>query len=198
MLTLAVGEIVQQLAESWHDVTGGSNGLYGVPSVQLGARALVAPESVYWWVLVAFALAVAGLAAVTASPFGEALRGIRDNESRMRSLGYRVYRYKLAVFVLSGAAAGLAGALLSAHQRLVTPADVGLGTSILALVAVIIGGEASLWGPCLGAALVVLIRDHLGASLGGRGSLMLGLAFVAVGDLVPGGLGRSLLARGPR
>jgi len=195
MLTLAVGEIMQQLAESWHEVTGGSNGLYGIPAVMLGDGAMPTASGMYWWVLAAFLLVTAMLAGIAASPLGTTLRGIRDNEARMRSLGYRVYYYKLAIFVVSGAAAGIAGALLAAHQRLVTPADVGLATSILALVAVIIGGEASIWGPCLGAALVVLIRDALGASLGGRGSLILGALFVAVVYLVPGGLARALRAR---
>jgi branched-chain amino acid transport system permease protein len=194
MLTLAVGEIVQQLAESWHDVTGGSNGLYGIPAVRVAGLVLVEPHLVYWWVLAAFSVAAVGVAAIAASPFGDTLRGIRDNEARMSSLGYRVYRYKLAAFIVSGAVAGMAGALLSAHQRLVTPEDVGLGTSILVLVAVTIGGEA-LWGACLGAALVVLIRDTLGASLSGRGSLILGITFVAVVYLLPGGLARAKLAR---
>jgi branched-chain amino acid transport system permease protein len=195
MLTLAVGEIVQQLAESWHEVTGGSNGLYGVPAARLGETALVGDQSVYWWVLAVFAVGTAAMFAVAASPFGDTLRGIRDNEPRMRALGYRVYHYKLAAFVLSGAVAGLAGGLLAQFQRLVTPADIGLGTSIPALLAVTIGGEGSLWGPCFGAAVVVMIRDYLGTSLGGHGPLVLGIVFVAVVYLLPGGLARVVRAR---
>ena len=74
------------------------------------------------------------------------------------------------MFVLAGGVAGLAGSLLIAQQRLVTPADLGFTTASFALLAVVIGGAGSLWGACLGAALVVLIRDALGPSLDGHGT----------------------------
>jgi branched-chain amino acid transport system permease protein len=195
MLTLAIGEIVEQLAESWEGVTGGSNGLYGIPAARLGETALAGADPVYWYVLAIFAAGFVAVRAIAASPLGDSLRGIRDNEARMRALGYPVYFYKLAAFVIAGAVAGLAGGLLAAQQRLVTPHDLGLGTSIPVLLAVIIGGEGSLWGPCFGAAAVILIRDHLGASLGGHGSLVLGLVFVAVVFLLPGGVARALRRR---
>ncbi len=191
MLTLAIGEIVQQLAESWYDVTGGSDGLYGVPAARLGGIALH-DVGLYWYVLAVFAAGTAAVLCLARSPLGHTWRGIRDNEARMRALGYRVYGYKLAAFVISGAVAGLAGGLLAAQQRLVTPGDLGLGTSIPALLAVTIGGEGSLWGACLGAAAVVLIRDYLGSSLGGHGSLVLGLVFVIVVFALPGGVARAV------
>lgn len=192
MLTLAIGEIVEQLAESWEGVTGGSNGLYGIPAARLGDAILTGSDPVYWLVLVVFAAGFLAVRAIATSPLGDTLRGIRDNEARMRALGYRVYLYKLAAFVAAGAVAGLAGGLLAAQQRLVTPVDLGLATSIPVLIAVIIGGEGSLWGPCLGAAVVIFIRDHLGPGLGGHGSLVLGLVFVAVVFLLPGGVARAL------
>ena len=191
MLTLAIGEIVQQLAESWYDVTGGSDGLYGVPAARLGGIALF-DVGLYWYVLAVFAAGTAAVVCLARSPLGHTWRGIRDNEPRMRALGYRVYGYKLAAFVISGTVAGLAGGLLAAQQRLVTPGDLGLGTSIPALLAVTIGGEGSLWGACLGAAVVVLIRDYLGSSLGGHGSLVLGLVFVVVVFALPGGVARAV------
>jgi branched-chain amino acid transport system permease protein len=130
------------------------------------------------------------LRAIVGSPLGATLRGIRDNEPRMRALGYRAYHYKLAAFVIAGAFAGLAGGLLAAERRLVTPTDLGFATSVPVLLAVIIGGEATPWGPCLGAAIVIVLRDVLGPGLGGHGSLVLGLVFVAVVFTLPGGLAR--------
>jgi len=124
------------------------------------------------------------------SPLGATLRGIRDNKACMRALGYRTYHYKLAAFVIAGAIAGLAGALFAAQQRLVTPSDLGFATSVPVLLAVIIGGEATPWGPCLGAGVVVVLRDVLGPSLGGHGSLVLGVVFVVTVFAVPGGLAR--------
>ena len=190
MLTLAIGEIVEQLAQSWHEVTGGSDGLYGIPATRLAGAALTDVRAVSWYVLGVFVTGMAVLRGIAGSPLGGTLRGIRDNEPRMRALGYRTYHYKLAAFVIAGAIAGLAGGLLAAQQRLVTPADLGFTTSAPVLLAVIIGGEGTLWGPCAGAAIVVTLRDVLGPRLGGHGSLVLGLVFVAVVFGLPGGLAR--------
>ncbi|HEX6684863.1 MAG TPA: branched-chain amino acid ABC transporter permease, partial [Candidatus Limnocylindrales bacterium] len=131
-----------------------------------------------------------------ASPLGQTLRGIRDNEPRMRALGYPTTVYKLAAFVIAGGVAGVAGGLLAAQQRLVTPADLGFATSALALLAVVIGGTGTLWGPCLGAAVVVTVRDYLGPDLGGHGPLVLGLVFIAVVYLMPRGAAGLRLRRG--
>jgi branched-chain amino acid transport system permease protein len=190
MLTLAIGEIVEQLAQSWRGVTGGSDGLYGIPTMQVAGIALADPASRAWYVLGVFVAGIAVLRSIVGSPFGAALRGIRDNEARMRALGYRTYLYKLAAFVIAGAIAGVAGGLFAGQQRLVTPADLGFATSGAVLIAVIIGGEATAWGPCLGAAIVVTLRDVLGPSLGGHSSLVLGAVLVAVVFLLPGGLAR--------
>lgn len=190
MLTLAVGEIVFLLAESAHDVTGGSNGLFGIPLLEVvpGSDALSQPAVKYWFVLVVFFIGFGVLWAASRSPFGLALRGIHANEDRMRALGYSPRLYKFGAFCLAGAIAGLAGALLAAHQQGVTPADAAFGTAVVALVSVIIGGAGTLWGPCLGAAVVVLVRDQIGPSLGGHGPLLLGLVFIAAVYLLPGGV----------
>ena len=186
MLTLAIGEIVAQAAETWEPVTGGSNGLYGVPATRIAGTPL-AVAGVYWYVLAAFVVGFLVLWLVSRSPYGAALRGIRDNEPRMRALGYATRRHKYLAFVLSGAIAGLAGGLLAAQQRLVTPSDLGFTTAALALLAVIIGGSGSLWGPCLGAALVIIVRDVVGPDIDGHGPLLLGLVFILVVYLLPRG-----------
>ena len=187
MLTLAIGELIFQLAQQWESVTGGSNGLFGIPAVRLAGSPLTLAGFVYWYVLAGFVIGYAVLRVVSASPFGAVLRGIRDNEPRMRSLGYSPFRYKYAAFVLAGAVAGLAGGLLAAQARLVTTADVGFTTAALALLAVVIGGAGTLWGACLGAALVVLVRDALGPRLDGHGPLVLGLVFILAVYLLPRG-----------
>jgi branched-chain amino acid transport system permease protein len=188
VLTLAIGEIVLQLAETWEPVTGGSNGLYGIPAVTVGGAPLGQPGYLYWLLLAVFAAGFAVLWLVTRSPFGTALRGIRDNEERMRALGYPTALYKYLVFVVAGTVAGLAGGMLATQQRLVTPADLGFTTAALALLAVVIGGAGSLWGACAGAALVILVRDSLGPTLDGHGPLVLGVVFVLVVYLMPRGV----------
>jgi branched-chain amino acid transport system permease protein len=187
MLTLAIGETLQQLADSWESVTGGADGLTGVPSVRVAGTPLADVGYTYWYVLVVGALGFGLVALLARSPFGAALRGIRDNEPRMRALGYPTSLHKYAVFVVAGGVAGVAGSLLVAQQRLVTPADLGFTTASFALLAVIIGGAGSLWGACLGAALVIVVRDALGPSLDGHGTLVLGIVFVLVVYLLPRG-----------
>jgi branched-chain amino acid transport system permease protein len=187
MLTLAIGELVFQLAQSLSSVTGGSNGLFGIPAVRVGGTALTLPGYVYWFVLVVAVLGFAAMWLISRSPFGAVLRGIRDNEPRMRSLGYSPFRYKLAAFVLAGGFAGLAGGLFAAQVRLVTPTEAGTAASSLVLLAVVLGGAGTLWGPVLGAAVVVLVRDALGPSLDGHGPLVLGIVFVVAVYVLPRG-----------
>ncbi|WP_345572693.1 branched-chain amino acid ABC transporter permease [Nonomuraea rosea] len=188
MLTLAIGESVHQVAETW-PVVGASNGLAGMPPISLfGGPPLTAAGFVYWWVLAVAVIVFAGVALVVRSPYGRTLRGVRDNEPRLRALGYRPALARYGVFCLAGAVAGTGGALWAAHARFVSPGDLGFEVAALALLSVVIGGAGSLWGPCLGAALVLLVRDNLSASIGGHGPLVLGLVFVAVVFLLPRGI----------
>jgi branched-chain amino acid transport system permease protein len=116
----------------------------------------------------------------------------------MRALGYATTRYKLAAFAIAGGVAGIAGSLLAAQQRLVTPADLGFGTSALVLLAVVIGGAGKLWGACLGAGVVVVVRDYLGPDLGGHGPIVLGLVFIVVVYVLPRGVAGIQVPQGLR
>jgi branched-chain amino acid transport system permease protein len=187
MLTLAIGELVHQLAQSLSSVTGGSNGLFGIPSVRIAGTPLILAGYVYWFILAVVLLGALGLWLVTSSPFGAALRGIRDNEARMRSLGYSPFRYKYLAFAIAGGFAGLAGGLFAVLVRIVNPSDAGFTTSALMLLAVVLGGAGTLWGPALGAAVVVLVRDTFGPTLDGHGPLLLGIVFVVAVYLLPRG-----------
>ncbi|MHA6631731.1 branched-chain amino acid ABC transporter permease [Pseudonocardia sichuanensis] len=195
MLTLAIGETVQQVANTWDSVTGGANGLTGIPAVRVAGEPLTNAGFVHWYVLAVFVAGIAVLWLVARSPFGDALRGIRDNEPRMRAIGYPTALYKYGVFVLAGGVAGLAGSLLAAQARFVALPDLGFLTASFALLAVIIGGAGSLWGACLGAALVILVRDALGPGLGGHGTLVLGAVFVLAVYLLPRGVAGIRLRR---
>jgi branched-chain amino acid transport system permease protein len=197
MLTLAIGETVLQVANSWDSVTGGANGLTGIPAVRVAGEPLTNAGFVHWYVLVVFVAGFALLWLVARSPFGDALRGIRDNEPRMRAIGYPTALYKYGVFVLAGGVAGLAGSLLAAQARFVALPDLGFLTASFALLAVIIGGAGSLWGACLGAALVIVVRDALGPGLGGHGTLVLGAVFVLAVYLLPRGAAGIRLRRRP-
>jgi branched-chain amino acid transport system permease protein len=189
MLTLAVAELVHIWAGRWDDVTGGTNGLVGIPAITLtpGGEPVRLAGIRYWYVLAVALLVFALLVVVSRSAFGRSLRGIRDNEHRMSSLGYSTFWIKYTVFVIAGAAAGAAGHLWVVQARFVSPSDLAFEVSALALLAVVIGGRGSLWGAVLGTALVFYIRDEIGAELGGRGGLLLGLVFIAAVFLLPRG-----------
>lgn len=189
MLTLAVGEIVFRFAETSDGLTGGSNGLYGIPATEaLPGMALTDVAAKYWFVLAVAAVGFAALWAVARSTFGDTLRGIRDNEARMASIGYPTWRCTYAAYVISGLIGGVAGSLVAVQQQIVTTGDAAFGTAVLALVAVIIGGAGTLWGPVLGAAIVVITRDEIGQSLGGHGPLLLGAVFIVCVYLMPRGV----------
>ena len=196
MLTLAVAELLHVLAGRL-DVLGSSNGLAGIPAWTLlpGGEPVRVAGIRYWAVLSLAVLLFAALWGISRSPLGRALRGLRDNEARMAAIGYSVFRLKYLVFVVTGAAAGAAGALWVAQTRFVAPTELGFELSALALLAVVVGGRGTLWGPALGAALVFYVRDDLGPQLGGRSGLVLGLVFVASVYLLPRGLAGTVRRR---
>jgi branched-chain amino acid transport system permease protein len=193
MLTLAIGELIHSAAGQWDAVTGGSDGrgtpavvpVWGLPEVRHDGY-------VYLWVLAVFLILFALVAAVARSPFGLALKGVRDNEARLRADGYPVNRYLLVAYTFAGGIAGATGALWVAAERFVSPSDIGFHVSAMALIAVVLGGLGSMWGAVAGTALVVLTRDLIGGQLGGeltgRGPLLLGVVFVLAVYLLPRGL----------
>ncbi|MFD3694892.1 branched-chain amino acid ABC transporter permease [Streptomyces sp. NPDC058646] len=201
MLTLAVGEIVYSAAVNWKSLTNGTDGIAGIPHVVPlpGMPALELDGLVYFYVLAVSLALLAAVSRLGSTPFALALRGIRDNEPRMRAIGYPTQRYALAVYCAAGALAGAAGALWVSVQRFVSPGDAGFEIAALALLAVVIGGTGSLPGACAGAALVWLTRDHLGnlEAVAGRGPLLLGLLFVLAVYALPRGLAGVRLPQRP-
>lgn len=176
MLTLALAQMVFAIAFQATDLTGGSNGFSSVHRPVLFGLDLAAASDLYVLVCVVFLLVALLLWRVTTSSYGRALVGVRENERRMRALGYDTRTLKLSAFVLAGALAGVAGALSSYEFRFVSPNDVALGTSVAGFVMVLIGGAGTLIGPILGAAVVLLIERVLPAQLPAQ--TVLGIVFV--------------------
>ena len=178
MLTLAFAQIVFAIAFQWTSVTGGSNGLAGIARPFLGGIDLNPPERMYVLVSATFLAVVLLLRAVAGSPYGRVLVGIRENERRMRALGYDTARIRLSAFVLAGSIAGIAGALSAYSLRFVSAQDVGIGTSIRAFVMVLVGGAGTLAGPVIGAAVVLYVERILSSAVP-VAETVLGLLFVA-------------------
>lgn len=177
MLTLAFAQMAFAVAFQWTDVTGGSNGFSGIRRPSLFGADLGAADTYYRVVVVAFAVVALAVWWIARSEYGRALVGVRENERRMRALGYDTRRLKLSAFVLAGGLAGVAGALSAWSFRFVSPNDVGLARSVEGFVMVLIGGAGSLLGPVIGAAVVLYIDRVLSSSIA-FSQTVLGVVFV--------------------
>lgn len=190
MITLAIGEIGYSAATRLDGVTGGTDGLSGIPPVVVlpGGEGLVNEGLIYYYVLAVSVVVYLGVGIMLRSPFGLTLRGLRDNEERLRAVGYRTNAYALGSYVCAGGLAALGGSLWTSSQRFVAPGDMGFEIAALALLAVIVGGVGSMWGACLGAAVVVFTRDYFGQITSGHAPLLLGILFVLAVYLLPKGI----------
>ena len=160
MVTLAFAQLVYYVMNEWRSLTGGENGVQGVPRLLPGfavGRSLDFYYAALPLVLLGFSIAYR----VVHSPFGHVLAAIRDNEARAQSLGYATWRYKLLGFVLSGALAGLAGSLFALGHGFASLELLHWTTSGEAVLMTILGGIGTLWGGLVGAAVVLLVRDSL-------------------------------------
>ncbi|HWZ37588.1 MAG TPA: branched-chain amino acid ABC transporter permease [Bradyrhizobium sp.] len=193
LLTLALGMIVWGVCLRWTAVTGGENGLRGI-----GRPAFIADHvSFYYAVLVVVAPLTWAMWRLVHSPFGLTLRGIRDSESRMRSLGYNVPLHLFLAFVVSGFFAGVAGGLYVLFNNFVSPSTVQLSQSVSGLLMAITGGIGTLLGSFVGAAAIIVLENAVSAYTA-RWQSVLGVTFVLIMIFAPEGVvgrARLLLAR---
>ena len=187
MITLALGMVVWGLAHRWVSMTQGDNGIAGVPRPRGLPWGFTETLPFYYLVLVAFVLSFAVLWTVVHSPFGKTLVGIRESESRMRTLGYNVWLHKYIGFVIAGAAGGYAGVFWAYYNGFVSPADAELATSVEILLMVALGGRGTLFGPTLGAAIIVLMKNLVSVYTH-RWLLILGAIYIGTIVYAPEGI----------
>ena len=180
MITLALGMVLWGLAYRWIPVTGGDNGIAGIP--RLGG-----PLGAYYVTCAVFVACSAAMAVLVASPFGLALRGIRENETRMRSLGLNTWLHCYTSYVIAGIFASIAGVVWARYNGFVGPTYVDLTSSSEVFLMVTLGGPGTLIGPALGAAAIVLLKNVLSAYTD-RWLLILGAAYIVTMLAAPQGL----------
>ncbi|MBU6488559.1 MAG: branched-chain amino acid ABC transporter permease [Burkholderiales bacterium] len=194
MVTLALAQLVY-FVYLQAPFTGGEDGLQGVPRGKLfGLLDLTSDLALYYVLVVAVVLAFLLIVRIVHSPFGQVLTAIRENEPRAISLGYDTDRFKLLAFVLSAGIAGLAGSLKVLVLGFETLGDAYWTMSGLVILMTLVGGMGTLFGPLLGAALVVTLEDRLGDiggalaalthvqwfnSLGDSTTIVIGIVFIA-------------------
>jgi branched-chain amino acid transport system ATP-binding protein len=186
MVTIAFGFIIEHGAVEWRGLTGGANGLMNIPHPSAFgylfddrdvAALIVGCTTVVLWLF--WRLSV--------SPWGLALRAVRDAEVAAQSLGLNPLVLRTVAFTLSAAAAGLAGALFSPLTTFTSPSAFPFVQSILFLLVVIIGGAGMVCGPLIGAGLIVLLPEYLSSLAEYRllffGALLLGILWMAPGGV---------------
>ncbi len=183
MLTLAFAQIAWSIAYQWTEVTGGDNGIIGVwPSAWASS-----PPRFYWLTLALTAGGAASLRAITFSPFGYALRSLRDSTLRAETIGIDRRRVQWTAFVIAGAFAALAGALYAFLKGSVFPDNLSISLSIDGLVMVLLGGVDTVSGGIVGAAvyrsLSIWVISHTDYS-----KLVLGALIILLVVLFPKGL----------
>ena len=187
MITLALGQIVWGVAYRWASLTNGDNGVNVSTRPTVFGWSLAGADQFYYATLVIFVLAVVSMAVFVRSPFGAALRGTRDQPRRMNALGYNVWLIRFLAFLFSGFWSGVAGILFLYYNQFISPQVSALTASAEALLMVISGGSATLLGPIVGAAIVVMMKNVASAYIE-RWNLVLGLIFVIIISFMPEGL----------
>lgn len=186
MITLAFAQMIHYLilsAQAW----GGDDGLSLATRSGLGALDLKDDATFYWVSLACLAAVLFVLDRIAHARFGRVLQAVRENESRMEGLGYPVAAYKLVCFVIGGALAGLAGALIANHGQLASPNLLQWTQSGTLLVMVILGGVGTLYGGVIGAVTLLLLEEFL-VGITPHWHIALGVALLAVVFWAPRGI----------
>ena len=190
MITLAFAQMMYYLVVSFK-AYGGDDGMSLPARSRIGFLDMSNDTHFYYVTLLACVAVLVLIARVLNARFGHVLQAIRENEVRMQSLGYAVFRYKLCAFVMSGALAGLAGALLANQSGFVSPAMMQWSQSGMLMMMVILGGVGHLYGGVWGAILFLLLEEIL-SHFTIHWQLGLGALLLMVVLLLPNGLTSAL------
>lgn len=191
ILTLIVGQIFWEIVFHWRSVTGGADGLRGLPTLELhlGFTTLDLSSSRALYIVAAvLALAAWALArSFVNAPIGRALIGTRERQLRMSALGYDIARIRMMALLASGAIAGAAGSLYPFVNQYIGPNSMQWTFSAMMVVMLVIGGVGSLYGAFIGAAVYLGIQTYI-SSYTDRWQLVVGLIFVLTVMIMPRGI----------
>lgn len=190
MLSIAVAQVLQEVANKARDITGGADGLRGIrmePVLGIWDFDFVG-QTGFWYALAVLALVFAALRLVTGSPFGLSLRGIHESPARMAAIGTPVYWRLVAAYALGGGIAGVAGALAAQITMLVSLEVFSFALSAEALIMLILGGTGRLYGAVIGTAIFMAVHHTAAAADPFNWLFVIGGMVLAVIFFVPTGL----------
>jgi branched-chain amino acid transport system permease protein len=156
MITLAQGMIIWGVAFRWNSVTNAENGIRGIDRPEW----LAGYSAYYYLILVVLLVVLALIYRLINSPFGLTLKGVREGERRMRTLGYNTTLHKFLGFMIAAFFAGLAGSLYAFHNNFVSPTTIEFARSAEALLMVILGGTGTMLGPFIGAFVITFGQNQ--------------------------------------
>jgi branched-chain amino acid transport system permease protein len=187
MLTFALNQLFYFTAYQWTSVTGGEDGMPGVPRPALLGIDFQEPRIYYAFVSLLFLISLFLMKKIVESPLGKILQAIRENEVRAEAVGYNVPRFKLLAFVIGGAFSGLAGVLYAMLFGIVPLESISFVFSGNVVFATLIGGSGSLYGPVIGSFVFIWLSESM-STVWARWPLLLGVAFVIVVLFLRGGI----------
>jgi len=185
--TLIVSIIFENIAAEFVGFLGGFNGIYGIPSIRVVGFELTATMS-YYLALGVLVGSYLFLRLLVDSAFGRVLRGIRGNQERTQFFGYNTQRYRLIVFTLSGAMAGIAGSMYATMDGFVSPPLLGFVLSTQVVIWIAVGGRGTLIGAVFGALLIQYLNSTLSDVVLNYWEISLALLFIAVVIGAPRGI----------
>lgn len=198
MITLALGMVLWGLSYRWIPVTGGDNGISDIPhlATRLGIS-WSAPLPFYYLTLGVFIACGGLLMLLVRSPFGLTLQGIRESESRMKSLGVNTWLHRYLSYVIAGAFASIAGVVWAYYNGFVGPTYLDLTASSEVFLMVTVGGPGTLAGPAIGAGAIVLLKNVI-STYTQRWLLILGAVYILTILWAPQGLWNLGATRRPK
>ncbi|MDP4126067.1 MAG: branched-chain amino acid ABC transporter permease [Bacillota bacterium] len=178
MITLAFGQMIFALAWRWRTITGGDDGLAGIPRPDLGLpMSMWKAQNFYYLVLVFFAFACLILWKFIHSRLGKAIVGVRESETRMQALGHNTWGLKYLSYIVAGGFAGLAGVFYVYFNGFISPQELNWTMSGQVILMVIIGGTGTLFGPVVGAGMIIILQNLI-SSHTERWPISMGIIFI--------------------
>jgi len=188
MLTFALNQLFYFIAYQWTSVTGGEDGMAGIPRPALLGIDFKDPLNYYLFVSLLFLISLWLMQRIVESPLGRILQAIRENEVRAEAVGYNVPRFKLLAFVIGGAFSGLAGVLYAVQNKFAAPDFVFFLVSGEVVIFNVMGGMGTLVGPVVGAAFFLLLREGLSRYFTEYYLIPVGIIFTAMVIFMPQGI----------
>lgn len=190
LLTLAFNALFYAIATKWHSVTGGDDGLSITrPGLDLGFTSIPLDSltNFYYLTLVIMGAAIVFCWYFTQTAMGKTIVLMRENEERMKFLGFNTNISRLILFTFTGALAGLAGVFYTLHFQFVSISAISPDMTTAVLLMVFVGGTKKFWGPLLGVFVYIILQNYL-SNITDRWPLVIGFIFVLMVLYVPGGL----------